>query len=165
MVIYPKTSSNDGTLVVTIPRALLDIRTEKQDANFFTLVNGEEVDYKETADIESRTLTIPFHSNPNEIEIIASSLSGPGGPPPEKSYCGLGGTSESKYYHLLSPLKQFRNDIPIENIHCKEGLILIQKYDGSPACVTVESSFKLSERGWEIWRETITIGPIDPDLP
>ncbi len=46
------------------------------------------------------------------------------------------------------PLKQYRDGISSESIHCNENLILIQKYDGSPACVTEQTKEKLIERGW-----------------
>lgn len=59
------------------------------------------------------------------------------------------------YHFLVSvnlkemyPLKQIQNGIPFTEIQCKEGLILIQKYDGSPACVTEQTKQKLIERGW-----------------
>ena len=47
-----------------------------------------------------------------------------------------------------SPLRQTLNGIPPQNILCNEGLTLIQKYNGSPACVTPETKQKLIERGW-----------------
>ncbi len=47
-----------------------------------------------------------------------------------------------------SPLKQFKDGIDSKMIHCNDNLILIQKYDGSPACVKSESISKLIERGW-----------------
>lgn len=33
-------------------------------------------------------------------------------------------------------------------IHCNNGLILLQRYDGTPACVNPETKQKLIERGW-----------------
>lgn len=48
----------------------------------------------------------------------------------------------------LSPLKQFEIGILDNEIQCKESLIFITKYDGSPACVTPETKQKLIERGW-----------------
>ena len=50
----------------------------------------------------------------------------------------------------LSPLKQFKSGITIENIKCKENLQLILKNNGSPACVKQESFSKLLERGWVV---------------
>ncbi len=49
---------------------------------------------------------------------------------------------------MLSPLKQFKSGILIDKIQCKDNLVLLQKYDGSPACVTPETKTKLIERGW-----------------
>ena len=48
---------------------------------------------------------------------------------------------------LLSPLKQFKANIPIEKIQCRDNLELIIKYDNTPACVKAESAAKLIERG------------------
>ncbi len=49
---------------------------------------------------------------------------------------------------ILSPLKQFKSGIPIDKIQCKESLILVTKYDNSPACVKSETKTKLIERNW-----------------
>ena len=38
--------------------------------------------------------------------------------------------------------------ISVDKIKCKDNLVLIQKYDGSPACVKPESILNLIERGW-----------------
>jgi len=47
-----------------------------------------------------------------------------------------------------TPLKQFKSGIPIDEIQCRESLILVTKHDGSPACVKPETKQKLIERGW-----------------
>lgn len=47
-----------------------------------------------------------------------------------------------------TPLKQYKVGISIDKIQCKEIFVLIQKYDGSPACIKSESHKKLFERGW-----------------
>lgn len=49
---------------------------------------------------------------------------------------------------IYPPLKQNHVGIVIENIQCKDELVLLQKYDGSPACVTESAKEKLIERGW-----------------
>ena len=50
---------------------------------------------------------------------------------------------------MLSPLKQFKSGVSMMNITCGEGLVLmIKKENGSPACVTPQTSVKLIERGW-----------------
>ena len=48
------------------------------------------------------------------------------------------------------PLKQFKDGINPEVIHCNDDLVLIQKYDGTPACVKEQTKTKLIERGWMI---------------
>ncbi|AFS82605.1 cupredoxin domain-containing protein [Candidatus Nitrosopumilus sediminis] len=48
----------------------------------------------------------------------------------------------------ISPLKQFQSGISFDEIQCRETLVLVQKNDGSPACVTPETKIKLVERGW-----------------
>ncbi len=51
--------------------------------------------------------------------------------------------------NLLSPLKQFRSGVSLDDIHCKENLVLIMKSStDSPACVTPDTKQKLIERGW-----------------
>jgi len=48
---------------------------------------------------------------------------------------------------ILPPLKQVKLGIEIS---CKPEIVLITKYDGSPACVKPESREKLIERGWTL---------------
>ncbi len=47
-----------------------------------------------------------------------------------------------------SPYKQVSIGIEPENVLCKEGLLLVQKYDGLPACVKPATFEKLYLRGW-----------------
>lgn len=54
----------------------------------------------------------------------------------------------SEFIKNLPPLKQISAGIFSENVICKEGLQLITKYDGSPACVTIQTAENLEERGW-----------------
>ena len=58
-----------------------------------------------------------------------------------------------EYYDFVYPLKvQHARAMILEltdhNYLCKPEFILIQKHDGSPACVTSETKTKLIERGW-----------------
>ena len=48
---------------------------------------------------------------------------------------------------ILPPLKQVKLGTEIS---CKPDLVLITKYDGSPACVKPETKEKLIERGWTL---------------
>jgi hypothetical protein len=49
---------------------------------------------------------------------------------------------------FMPPLKFAKEGIPPDEIQCRNNFILIQKYDGSPACVNRETIPKLFERGW-----------------
>ena len=54
----------------------------------------------------------------------------------------------SQIMSMPSPLKQIKSGIQSQNVICEANLELIQKYDGSPACVKEQSIVKLKERGW-----------------
>jgi len=50
---------------------------------------------------------------------------------------------------IISPLKLYKAGIPVDDIVCKDTLVLVQKLsDSSPACVKQSSIEKLIERGW-----------------
>ncbi|MBI1658311.1 MAG: PEFG-CTERM sorting domain-containing protein [Thaumarchaeota archaeon] len=72
-------SMSDGTITITLPRALIDSQTvDGTDDSFFVLVDGEEVDYMETETTdEARTLVIDFPGGAEMIEIIGTSVAIP----------------------------------------------------------------------------------------
>lgn len=49
---------------------------------------------------------------------------------------------------VLSPLKQIKEGITPENVVCKEGLELVLKISGQPACIQSTSVEKLIAWGW-----------------
>jgi len=49
---------------------------------------------------------------------------------------------------VLSPLKQIKDGILPENVVCKEGLSLVFKINGQPACIQTASVEKLVAWGW-----------------
>ena len=49
---------------------------------------------------------------------------------------------------FMSPLKFAKDGVPPEEIPCRNGFILILKYDDSPACVNEDTKPKLIQRGW-----------------
>lgn len=49
---------------------------------------------------------------------------------------------------IISPLKQTNLGFEQSNVICNSDLLLIQKHDGSPACVEEQSISKLVERNW-----------------
>ncbi len=65
-------ADEDGTLILTIPRSVLDATINGEDDDFFILIDGEEVDFDETTTSTDRTLTIAFPAGAEEIEIIGT---------------------------------------------------------------------------------------------
>ncbi|HEX9846368.1 MAG TPA: hypothetical protein VGA92_07915 [Candidatus Nitrosotenuis sp.] len=74
------------------------------------------------------------------------------------------------------PLKQFKAGLSAEKIICRQGLELVTKYDGSPACVKPETKVKLIERGWtkstehvddvgEFWGSIVGVVMLGPTCP
>jgi hypothetical protein len=61
---------------------------------------------------------------------------------------GCGAIPSDYVVSILSPLKQFKTEIPFDDIECKENLVLVKKYNGFPACVKPETDPKLMQRGW-----------------
>lgn len=49
---------------------------------------------------------------------------------------------------VLSPLKQIKEGVVPENVVCKEGLELVFKLNGQPACIKTTSIQKLIAWGW-----------------
>jgi len=71
-------TSDDGTIKITIPRAILDAKFDTTDDIFFVLVDGFETDYVEiTSTSNSRTLIIPFFGGDSIIEIIGTDALNP----------------------------------------------------------------------------------------
>ncbi len=65
-------SNNAGTITMELPRSLIDAKMSQNDDEFFVLVDGEEVDYKESATDTHRKLTVEFSEGTEEIEIIGT---------------------------------------------------------------------------------------------
>ena len=151
MIIHLASTSANGTLTIGLPRSLLDIKTQTGgDDNFSILVNGMEVNYLEIdKNQDARTLSIPFSADAMEIEIIGIAIGQ--NIPVVPHFCGIGGTNESSYYRLLSPLQQFQSGIDAKDVKCKEGLQFIMKNEnGQPACVSSHTFDELITRGWGI---------------
>ena len=67
-------ATHDGTLTVTIPKALLNAKNDNnQDLQFIILEDGQEITYRQIhSTITDRTLSISFQNNTSKIEIIAT---------------------------------------------------------------------------------------------
>jgi len=68
-------ATEDGELMITLPRALIDSKVGAMDDDFIILVEGDEADYMEhhTTDTE-RVLTIVVPAGTEEIEIVGTNV-------------------------------------------------------------------------------------------
>ncbi len=61
---------DDGSIAITIPKKIFDLQpTDRMDLGFMVLVDGKQVDYKETEDVTQRTFIIDFEKDSKTIEI------------------------------------------------------------------------------------------------
>ena len=67
-------SVNDGNLTMTMPRSLIDAKTSTGDDQFFVLVHGADTDFTESKTDTSRTITVSFAQNTNQIEVIGTQV-------------------------------------------------------------------------------------------
>jgi len=76
LILFVSTDAmEDGTLEITLPRTLIDARTDGDDDEFIVLIDGNEETYDEIKATDSeRTLRIPVPSGAGEIEIIGSQV-------------------------------------------------------------------------------------------
>ena len=71
ILIVSMNAASNGTLIITMPRILIDAKSNSLDDNFTILSDGHEIQYAETSKtITSRTLSIPFQWGAKHIEII-----------------------------------------------------------------------------------------------
>jgi hypothetical protein len=50
--------------------------------------------------------------------------------------------------NISSPLKQFESGIPVQDVKCRDGFVLIIKANGEPTCVKPTSVSRLLSHGW-----------------
>ena len=74
ILIDPRTK---GELVITLPRSLIDAKTDFEDAEFEIIVNGLGLNFfDETKTEKDRTISIPFSRSDSEIVIAGTHLFG-----------------------------------------------------------------------------------------
>lgn len=56
---------------------------------------------------------------------------------------------------IIPPRKQWKESSDINQIQCKEGFVLMQKSNGSPACVSPPAYLKLIDRGYGMFDQEI----------
>jgi predicted secreted protein with PEFG-CTERM motif len=66
-------AQSDGSILLAVPRSILDSQTNGVDSDFIVLVDGEEADYVEIDNDDTmRALEIAFSGETTEIEIIGT---------------------------------------------------------------------------------------------
>ena len=67
-------SVSNGTLVIKLPREVIDAKFGEDDDDFFVVVDGVEVNFDEIKTRNERTITLGFPEATEEIEIIGTSI-------------------------------------------------------------------------------------------
>jgi len=65
-------SISNGTLVIKLPREVIDAKFAGEDDSFIVLLDGLDVDFDESTTGNERTLTIQYPEGTEEIEIIGT---------------------------------------------------------------------------------------------
>lgn len=142
-------TSQVRSLTLQLPRELIDSKDDKNnDISFLVFTNYTKTRFDDTADSNTRTLTIdipPIYSGNNillrenaEIKIIGTALV------PRVS-------TDLISYAVQSPRVQASAGIPIKDIECRDGFDLVIKSDGkTPACVKIASVESLIMRSWTL---------------
>ena len=143
LVLDVKPSDKQGWITLALPRQLIDSKTVGgKDDVFFVLLDSKEIQRSDIASEKLRLLLIPFSDNTSQVSIIGVNY------PEQMGENACNETHNPPFSYLLSPIKQSMIGIPYSEIICMDELVLVQKYENSPACVKPESIPKLIERGW-----------------
>jgi len=65
-------SISDGTLVIKLPREVIDAKFVGEDDSFIVLLDGLDIDFDESTTGNERTLTIQYPEGTEDIEIIGT---------------------------------------------------------------------------------------------
>lgn len=74
-------STDNGILTISLPRDLIDAKTDNVDDNYLVLVDGNEINLmqKDSTSTE-RTISIPFSAGASEIVVVGTNASPEFGP-------------------------------------------------------------------------------------
>lgn len=67
-------STNNGSLTITLPRILIDAKTNGEASHFVVLANKHGTNYREVIGDTYRTLTIPFPPETKSITITGTQI-------------------------------------------------------------------------------------------
>ena len=103
------------------------ITVELSNSDYFKIVTGSVASGRwETVSIQNEECDEVYDQGPEHRTILSHNV--------------------NQIWKSLSPLKQFHSGVPYDEIQCHEDLVLVQKHDGSPACVKPETKRILIER-------------------
>ena len=138
-------AKSNGTITLDIPKHVLyalgstDCRL---DNDFLVFYDGKGIASDIHGKSDSNLVSVDFEPGIHEIQVIGFTII----PDPSPAqYCGIV-ENHSKLY--LAPLDQIQHDMKPTQIICNDDLVLVYKYDDSPACVNRDTIPKLIQRGW-----------------
>lgn len=124
---------DEGVLHLDIPKGLLG-------GIFMVQVNGQEwVDVS----LDGNVLTINFPAYEAAVKVLGTYHLYE---EENDGVCDM--IHDPPYSYVLSPLEQSKSGVSSDEIQCKENMVLLQKHNGSPACVKESTMNKLIKRGW-----------------
>ena len=134
-----ETNANTGVFEGTI----FFSTTDESSGHRLRVAEGDTI----TAEYEDNTLPEPYTIQ-DELDITeTSTIEGTTDLPSGMSTDASKTTLSKKY---IPPSKQITDGILMNDITCQNNMVLIVKYDNSPACVKSETKIKLIERGgWD----------------
>lgn len=138
-------SESGGHITITIPQNVVYSLASADcgESDLAVLVDNEEVlPAKSVHGKDGNTLTVGFAKGSHIVEFVGFSILTD---PAPYQYCGIVMGLESQY---LPPKMQTERGMRAEQVKCNEGLALVTKIDGSPACVRHKTGKILLERGW-----------------
>ena len=74
---------------------------------------------------------------------------------------GMGMTSALAEDEVLSPRQQFLSGVPVDEIECRDSLVLMESPSGKPACVKLTSVEPLTQRGYVLIDSSFDLTSLD----
>ena len=74
LIFETEVTGSEGNVSITLQRDFFDAKIGYSDDDFFILSDGDEIEFEETKDDTSRTLSFSLSSGTEEIEIIGTIL-------------------------------------------------------------------------------------------
>ena len=139
-------SASSGSLEIDLPIQMvysLPSKDCKPTGDFLVLMEDGETSYEITPTDIGNRVRVEFSEGFHKIQILGTVII----PNPSPAqYCGIVEGYLDKQY--LAPLDQTDHGVAAKSVRCNDGLTLIQKHNGFPACVKPTSVIDLIKRNW-----------------